>query len=420
MSTILDSLAERLGDAKPLIRNAALNAVEAIQTVITPRRTVLLLKGGLTHKNFRVRESVLQVIVGYEESQHDQELLTTILSQVVPLLDDSNSAVREQASKYLQICYRTDRSLRNSIINLATRASHTSYLLSKFDEIDASMFKVDPEAQRLAPEVKPIFVSTEAELRHHMSGVDKIMSKEGSWEEKVSGMLLLTAILLGGATKVKGFGAMLKVLEESIHSQIREMRSSVIKEACSLVSLLSKQMGSGFSSYADVYIPTLLKQTCVTIQIISDSCDYCIQTILRNTPVGSNIMSLLTSSAATASHKVIRQKCTIYIRQLLEDRTLHYLDKYIDSIEHTINKTVYDADGQVRMTARRCFSAFASRWPERRDKLFYGFEASIQNTITKEEANPAALEPPAPRKGSSTPTRFDSALRHIRLMAELK
>lgn len=379
------------------MRAAALAAISELSKSVGAKKTLAALKDSISHKNWRVREGVMLSInsLFFDQTKpaaafKEPEALASAIPTAVAYLEDANKEVRELAVRFLEESYKLDRTVRVLVKNAGQtlKISAATVVLQKFDSYDSSSFEVDAESQSLVPDIKPVVVA-EPDLKSQFQAIEKqLLLTDADWDKRVEGVQKLQALVLGGATKLKGFYPLLKALEEPLHSQLREARSTALKEACNLVSLLARALGSQFASIFDVYLAALLRSVCVTIQIISDSADYCIQNVLRHVPVTVNTLTQILQSAQTSKHNTIRIKCSGYLLQLVTDRNMSYIEKHVELVESTICKCIADPATQVRSTARLAYIAFARRWPERSPRIHATFESTVKSAIAKDEASP--------------------------------
>eukprot|EP01122_Echinamoeba_exundans_P016310 TRINITY_DN822_c0_g2_i1.p1 TRINITY_DN822_c0_g2~~TRINITY_DN822_c0_g2_i1.p1 ORF type:complete len:1316 (-),score=238.16 TRINITY_DN822_c0_g2_i1:555-4502(-) len=400
LAGFLPGVADKLGDSKPPMRTAALEAMSVLAAAVGSKRVLSSLKEATSHKNWRVREGVMLSLLSlfFDEatkptlSFKEQDSLLSAISTAVTYLEDANREVRDLASRFLEQAYKCDRAVRGLVKSMAQslKISAGTVMLQKFDSLDSSSFVVDPESQALVPDVKPIVITTEADMKSHFQQIEKQLgASDSDWDKRVEGIQHIQALVLGGAAKVKGFYQQIKAIEEPIHSQLREARSTALKEACKLVSLLARALGSQFAAMFDVYLASLLRSVCVTIQIISDSADYCIQNVLRYTPLTQSTLQQILTAAQTSKHNTIRIKCSSYLLQLITDRNMTYIDKFVEILEVAISKCTVDSANQVRATARLAYIAFSRRWPERTTRLSSVLESTVKTAIAKDEASPA-------------------------------
>jgi hypothetical protein len=82
-----------------------------------------------------------------------------------------------------------------------------------------------------------------------------------------------------GATEYACFPLLLKQLVGPLSLQLADRRSSIVKQACHLLNLLSKELQNDFDTFAESFIPMLFKLVVITVLVIAESADTCIKTV---------------------------------------------------------------------------------------------------------------------------------------------
>jgi hypothetical protein len=82
-----------------------------------------------------------------------------------------------------------------------------------------------------------------------------------------------------GATEYACFPLLLKQLVGPLNLQLADRRSSIVKQACHLLNLLSKELQNDFDTFAESFIPMLFKLVVITVLVIAESADTCIKTV---------------------------------------------------------------------------------------------------------------------------------------------
>ncbi len=119
--------------------------------------------------------------------------------------------------------------------------------------------------------------------------------KDADWTDRCDALSALSAVGLAGGVYHEAFLDYLVRLRDPFLVQIKDLRSSVVKEACSAIGVLAKQfhlrsnrLPSAWVSLSLAIIGACLKQVPVTIKVISESADTCIRTVLTAlAPYGS-------------------------------------------------------------------------------------------------------------------------------------
>jgi hypothetical protein len=87
------------------------------------------------------------------------------------------------------------------------------------------------------------------------------------WQHRVDALRSIRALLLGGAAEYDCFMQCLHSLKTPFADALADLRSTLVREACVTVALLSQHLGNAFAHMAETLIPAILKQLPVTIQV---------------------------------------------------------------------------------------------------------------------------------------------------------
>ena len=87
------------------------------------------------------------------------------------------------------------------------------------------------------------------------------------WQHRVEALRSIRALLLGGAAEYDCFMQCLHSLKTPFADALADLRSTLVREACVTVALLSQHLGNAFAHMAETLIPAILKQLPVTIQV---------------------------------------------------------------------------------------------------------------------------------------------------------
>lgn len=141
------------------------------------------------------------------------------------------------------------------------RNPHLQSLLQRFNEIDIAAGLSLPNVRfdllinlsnskliiffppfyfQFPTDVDPVFVSNESELKVIMADIERALSSD-DWKIKVDAMTKLQGLVVGGCANMRGFATAVKGLEEPFQQQLRDLRSALIKETCTTISVRSIQ-----------------------------------------------------------------------------------------------------------------------------------------------------------------------------------
>ncbi|CAL9133696.1 unnamed protein product [Musa acuminata var. zebrina] len=422
---IVPAVVERLGDGKQPVRDAARQFLVTLMEVSSP--TIIVERAGSyawTHRSWRVREEFARTVttaIGLFAST-ELPLQRVLLPPVLQLLTDSNQSVRDAATSCIEEMYtQVGPQFREEL--------HRHHLPSSMmKEINIRLEKIEPKIQpsdrigsphisaetrsssashkksspknKIAPKetsfssgeidateklVAPIKVYSEKELNKEMERIASTLVPDKDWSLRIAAMQRVEGLVFGGTADYPSFLTLLKQLATPLSTQLLDRRSSIVKQACHLLSLLSKELLGDFETCAEMFIPVLLKLVVITVLVIAESADTCIKTILRNCKV-ARILPRIADAAKNDKSAVLRARCCDYALLVLE----YWADaleihRSADLYEDLIKCCVADAMSEVRSTARTCYRMFTKTWPERSQRLFLSFEPAIQRIINEED-----------------------------------
>ncbi|KAH9287653.1 hypothetical protein KI387_031770, partial [Taxus chinensis] len=428
-NALLPAIVERLGDAKQPVRDAARRLLLALMEVSSP--TIIVERAGSyawMHKSWRVREEFARTVANAISLFAATELpfQRVLLPSVLQLLEDSNSNAREAAILCFEEMYHHGGpQFREELQRHSLRPSQLKEINARLEKIEPKMRSFDGMAghvssseikssaslpttgnKRNSPKAKssireaslaagdndatekpvdPVKVYSEKELLREIDKITGMLAPEQDWSVRIIAMQRVEGLVFGGASDYACFPTLLKQLVGPLSVQLSDRRSSIVKQACHLLSLLSKELLGDFEACAELFIPVLFKLVVITVLVIAESSDNCIKTMLRNCKV-SRILPRIADSAKNDRNAVLRARCCEYVLLVLEYwADAPEIQRSADLYEDLIKCCVGDAISEVRSTARACYRMFAKTWPERSRRLFLSFDHTVQRLINEEE-----------------------------------
>ncbi|WOL00181.1 CLIP-associated protein [Canna indica] len=422
---LVPSVVERLGDGKQPVRDAARQLLITLMEVSSP--TIIVERAGSyawTHRSWRVREEFARTVttaIGLFAST-ELPLQRVLLPPILHLLSDSNQSVREAAASCIEEMYaqvgpqfheelQRHRLPTSMIKEINARLGKiepkvqpsdgvgNSYIPAEIRPNSANHKKSSPRTKTATRETSfscgeidatekplaPINVYSEKELIKEMEKIASTLVPEKDWSLRISAMQRVEGLVFGGAMDYQSFPALLKQLVAPLSTQLLDRRSSIVKQACHLLNLLSKELLGDFEACAEMFIPVLLKLVVITVLVIAESADNCIKTMLRNCKV-ARILPRIADTAKNDKSAVVRARCCDYALLILEYwADAPEIQRSADLYEDLIKCCAADAMSEVRSTARTCYRMFTKTWPERSRRLFLSFDPAIQRIINEED-----------------------------------
>ncbi|XP_038974796.1 CLIP-associated protein-like isoform X2 [Phoenix dactylifera] len=422
---LVPAVVERLGDGKQPVRDAARQLLITLMEVSSP--TIIVERAGgyaWMHKSWRVREEFARTVttaVGLFATL-EPTLQRVILPPVLQLLNDPNHSIREAVTLCIEEMYihvgpqfreelqryhlpssmMKEMNARLKKLEPKVRPSDgvgTHFISTELKSFTSTQKRSSPKTKSIPREslfsggetdvtekpVDPIKVYSEKELIKEIEKIASTLVPEKDWSLRIAAMQRVEGLVFGGAADYPSFPMLVKQLVTPLSTQLSDRRSSIVKQACHLLCLLSKELLGDFEACAEMYIPVLFKLVVITVLVIAESADNCIKTMLRNCKV-ARVLPRIADTAKNDRNAVLRARCCEYALLILEywadSLEIH---RSADLYEDLIKCCVADAMSEVRSTARSCYRMFAKTWPERSRRLFSSFDPVIQRIINDED-----------------------------------
>ena len=101
---------------------------------------------------------------------------------------------------------------------------------------------------------------SDKELAVEMERAGEQLRHQTDWAVRSTALRRIHGLVLGGACEFASFPAHLKAIREPLVAQCSELRSSLVRECCALLVLISSTMREAFEPFCADYFPPLLKQ----------------------------------------------------------------------------------------------------------------------------------------------------------------
>ena len=228
--------------------------------------------------------------------------------------------------------------------------------------------------------------------QHLISDLEEISKKleniTNDWKERELSLQKIGKISKGNQSHsevfIKYFNSKLC---NNLEIQLSDLRSSVMKEACRITSLCSREL----RLLIEPGIAQLLSQSCLfkiagsANKVIADASSKCILNIVRYVQcfkVINNICEIKTMKANNV--RILCAQCLVNIISYYEN---NFIIKSKDIIEDTIKSLLVDANAEVRSTTRKAFILYKSRFGEEGEILFNKLGKNVQKQINEDEKN---------------------------------
>ncbi|XP_073237164.1 CLIP-associating protein 1-A-like isoform X3 [Porites lutea] len=461
---VVPAIIERLGDSKQQVRDSSQDLLQKFMIVSTPQHVLEQLIPAFGHKAWRVREEVLHCLVtSLNEFGAPSLTVSKFVPHICKLLGDPNSQVRDSAINSLVEIYRhVGEKVRVDLSKKGIPSSRLSIIYAKFDEVARSGDMIANEAngssrlngevestdgaklstaapsraasvKKAAParktsgtksssssnsasagavdeadfenaffECPDVKIYNAKDLAEEMAKIQTVLSDDkNDWEHRVAALKKIRSLVQGGAMEYENFVSLLKLQEGAFKLSIKDLRSSVTREACVTLSYLSTLLKNQFDHTAEAILPALINLIPNSAKIMATSGHACIRFILKNTHA-HRLIPIITNNL-TSKSSIIRRRCCDYIDLFLVHWDASTIKPRISEIEEALRKGISDADAEARSATRRAFWHYHELFRDKAESLLKSFDVSKQ----KQLENDRNLSNLGPTK-TSTSGRFVS------------
>ena len=206
------------------------------------------------------------------------------------------------------------------------------------------------------------------------------------WQIRENSIRKLGQICVGDAKKSDIF---LKFFNFDIISnlakQLSDLRSSVMKEACRIVSLCGKELGN-LAEAGAVHLLSriiLFKIAGSANRVIADSSSKCILNLVKFVNTVKIINNVCEQKNIKSNFvRIICSQCILYIVSCYKKNLL--LNK-VAILQETIRYLIGDPNGDVRAIIRKAFITFKKRLPGEAENVYNLLEKNAQKQINEDE-----------------------------------
>ena len=238
-------------------------------------------------------------------------------------------------------------------------------------------------------DIKPINYNSKQQLLSDLEEISKTLENTTlDWKKREASIKKIGCITKGNLSKsdsfIKYFNNKLCL---NLEIQLRDLRSSIMKEACKITSLCAIELGlliePGLSHLFSQYV--LFKIAGSANRVIADSASKCILNIIRYI----NSIKMITNVCEQKTTKA--NAVRIIVAQCLVNIFCYYDNEFIiktrEILEETLSMLLSDANGEVRSTTRRAFILYKSRFNEEAELLFNDLGKNVQKQLKEDEKN---------------------------------
>ena len=206
------------------------------------------------------------------------------------------------------------------------------------------------------------------------------------WRKRELALKKIGRICLGNQGKSETFLQFFNgQIYPNLDIQLGDLCSSLMKEACKIISLCARELGTLIES-SMVHMMTqyvLFKIAGNSNKVISENSSRCALNIVKYVHSVKIIINICEQKVLKANVvRVLVAQCIYYIMCLYKKNLIM---KTIGILLDTIKSLLSDPNSEVRLTTRRVFLAYKKRFPEDAENFYNELEKNIQKQINEDE-----------------------------------
>ncbi|XP_071744966.1 CLIP-associating protein 1-B isoform X29 [Lepeophtheirus salmonis] len=444
INTLIGPATDRLGDSRESVREkSALLFVKLMEETVEPQILLEKLTGAYTHKNGKVREEILNLLISTLNSHSSQSLkISHFLPSIISLLGDPTATVRDAAVATLVEIYRhigervrVDLERKHNIAPAkmailtskfdAVRASGEMMPTAVFtlgttadgsrgdDETDRQSIKslgssksrsssvpairrgfsmpkpvtggqagaVDEESFMTAfDDVKKVTIYSGRQLNEELTKIRETLTKTSNdWKVRIEALQKMRAFILAGAGSYEELTTALKSLELPFQASVKDLRSQVVREACITIAYMTQQLNHKVDRFIEALLQYIINLISNSAKVMSTSGIVCVRFIIQYT-YSSRFIPIITSSIEGKSRE-IRKQCCEFLDHLLHQWPTAPLEKHVNLLSIAIKKGITDPDSEARSMARKAYWGFADHFKEQADILLNSLDSTYRRLL---------------------------------------
>lgn len=243
------------------------------------------------------------------------------------------------------------------------------------------------DCQFFYDDITPINYTGEQKL---ISDLEKIEKNTANvlidWQIREDSIRKLGQICLGNSGKTPIFVKFFNTeIIKNLSFQLSDLRSSVMKEACRIVSFIGKELKNLIEPGAAHLLSknVLFKIAGSANRVIADSSSKCIMNLI--TYVNSVKIINIICEQKVAKSNYVRTICCQCILYMVSCYKTNLVVKAKITLQDTIKTLISDPNGDVRSIMRRCFITYKKRFPQDGQIIYDNLEKNIQKQINEDE-----------------------------------
>ncbi|KAA8496597.1 CLIP-associated protein [Porphyridium purpureum] len=214
-------------------------------------------------------------------------------------------------------------------------------------------------------------------------------TSSAAWDGRVAAIQRIRVLVLEkNAAACKSFPVFLHELVKPLVTQISDLRSAVVKEACETTGCLAETVPALMRRYAAQFLRAAFGQVIKTTKIMEVSGDELAQRIVASIALDATV-SLVSETLEKATHKVLREHCAAYILLVTHRQDACDMLKTDEeneqtrAIERAILLSVRDQSALARKYGCEGYEKLLELNPSRAARIYTRLDPSTQRRLAR-------------------------------------
>ncbi|KAB7504085.1 CLIP-associating protein 2, partial [Armadillidium nasatum] len=209
-----------------------------------------------------------------------------------------------------------------------------------------------------------------------------VQNTQNDWDKRVESIKKIRSVIVSGGVSYEEFFPHLRLLEPSMQTSIKDLRSQVVREACITVAYMSQELHHKVDHLCETVLPNLVNLIQNTAKVMSSSGIVAIRFIIQNTH-HHKLIPILTRELSSKSKEIRRTLCE-FLDQLVHTWPTHSMEKHVVLLSDAIKRGITDADPEARAFSRKAYWGFADHFREEADRLLNSLDPSYKKMLQGE------------------------------------
>eukprot|EP00939_MAST-03C_sp_MAST-3C-sp1_P002769 g2769.t1 len=364
---------ERMGDAKLAVRQKASETAIQIGKAYGLSTLIDQYSKALTHHKWKVREQGTNVFQGCKDIFRNHAKESKRIFQIIAdILGDSQKPVREAALEAI-VAFRENIGQDEQVLSLLESCGVAAPQIQQFrSKIGLKTMEKSPSRSRVGiksgrTKMRPSSRGEGDNMAAKIYKMEPVLRNlDSDWTVRRETLNELETFARDSPELLRDSAVLdaLQALRKALQVQIKDLRSSIVKDATAAVSAIANALEELFEPLATPIATTLLQLTFVKIAAIRVPALECMEEIIGCSQRGfKSLVVLLLDRAGDARNGTLRASAARYLGLAFRSWNRSTFEKMPKKLAKTIEALLTDRNADARFAARSSFLEFSRHFP---------------------------------------------------------